>query len=644
MRRSALTAAAAALFATASAQTTVEYCDELSRCFAAHVNAEGIVYGFAIPEATAAPFDLILQITAPIEIAWAGVAFGPRMTNVPLIITWPYEETTVATSRVAYSYTLPSENENAPLRVLDGSYVNATHWVSTLHCTGCSSWADIIPEPPNSLDPTAPNYFGFVHSTVPVDTPEDPGTTFGIHDVSLINGVDFSLAQSEEFEEWAGGDGGEEPAPTATSAAPSTTFATVTQTPSAPAQVPIPSSCNLQSIFPLRAASGWGFLKLAGGLRAPRGMAVDTNGNLLIIQVGLGLTAHTIGTNGCISGARTLISRPQLTHGVALTPDGRTLYVSSATTVWRYNYNPATQAVSGESVVVRNMYPSSHTTRTLVVPPATPNILVVSLGSNGNLDGPAVRKEAGRAIVKSFDMGTSVPGGGWDYNTQGRYLGYGLRNEVALAVDPNNMVWGVENSADDFTRTVNGVSTNIKEENPAEELNYLGDPSVSNENWYGYPTCFTVWGGEVFPDGRPATGSQFIPAPNSTFNDATCGQRSTPPRLALQAHAAPIDAKFDRNGDNLFVTLHGSWNRVIPYGFKVVTIPFTTNAAGGYEPVAPANSRDGYDDILWDTQSGCSGFQCFRPSGLVWDADFTRMFIASDNYREGELYMLYRTS
>lgn len=36
----------------------------------------------------------------------------------------------------------------------------------------------------------------------------------------------------------------------------------------------------------------------------------------------------------------------------------------------------------------------------------------------------------------------------------------------------NPRVWGVENSADEFARVVDGVSTPIVEENPAEELNY----------------------------------------------------------------------------------------------------------------------------------------------------------------------------
>lgn len=166
---------------------------------------------------------------------------------------------------------------------------------------------------------------------------------------------------------------------------------------------------------------------------------------------------------------------------------------------------------------------------------------------------------------------------------------------------------------------------------------------MSNEDWYGYPTCFTVWDGSVFPDGAPITGSQFLPSPNSTYTDATCNNDSVAPRLSFQAHSAPMDGKFDADGANMYVTLHGSWNRESPTGFKVVEIPFTTNADGAYEPVAQADSTDGYNDILWDPQEACSSVTCLRPSGLVFDAEFSRAFIASDNAMQGELYMLFKT-
>ena len=93
----------------------------------------------------------------------------------------------------------------------------------------------------------------------------------------------------------------------------------------------------------------------------------------------------------------------------------------------------------------------------------------------------------------------------------------------------------------------------------------------------------------------------------------------------------------------MFATLHGSWNRDNPAGYKVIEIPFKQNSDGTYEPVAGPDSKDGYHDIVWDTQKKCSSRTCLRPSGLTWDREFDRMYFASDG-AEGEIFLLARNS
>lgn len=192
------------------------------------------------------------------------------------------------------------------------------------------------------------------------------------------------------------------------------------------------------SRYNLSAAAGWKYTLLATGLSKPRSLVFDTEGHLLVLEAGKGLTAHTIGANGCISASKTVIQMTQLNHGLALSPDGKTVYVSAAPTAWSYSYDAKTMTATNQQVVVRGMNPGGHNSRTLAVPPNNPNLLIVSLGSAGNIDEPAIMKETGRAIVKVFDL-SKTPSGGWTYNTQGWYLGYGLRNEVALVFDGNNM-------------------------------------------------------------------------------------------------------------------------------------------------------------------------------------------------------------
>lgn len=199
-------------------------------------------------------------------------------------------------------------------------------------------------------------------------------------------------------------------------------------------------------------------------------------------------------------------------------------------------------------------------------------------------------------------------------------------------------MWGVENSSDDLERTVNGQSIDIHTNNPAEELNYLGDITVPNTQWYGYPTCFTVWDPSEITDRQFETGDQFVLAPNSTFDDSTCSRVAVAPRLSFQAHSAPLDCKFDSGFENLYISFHGSWDRSTPTGYKVVQVPFTKSDDGSYEPTAAANSNTGYTDIFWNTDvTQCATGTCFRPVGIVFDGT-ERMYITSD--ATGEVFLL----
>jgi hypothetical protein len=96
-----------------------------------------------------------------------------------------------------------------------------------------------------------------------------------------------------------------------------------------------------------------------------------------------------------------------------------------------------------------------------------PNLLIISRGSDGNLDDRAAITGSGHSQVKVFDL-SHVPQGGYDYGKDGGILGYGIRNEVGVTSDWQGHVWGVLNSADDLER--NGKV--ISKDNPAEELNY----------------------------------------------------------------------------------------------------------------------------------------------------------------------------
>ncbi|KAI0105594.1 soluble quino protein glucose dehydrogenase [Hypoxylon sp. NC0597] len=416
-----------------------------------------------------------------------------------------------------------------------------------------------------------------------------------------------------------------------------------------PPSVPFPTSCSGVAAprFSYTVDSAWQVTKIASGLRQPRSIIFDNAGNMLVLQASSGISVHTFGSDGCINSTKTLVQNSGLNHGLSITPDGKTVYASSQTTVWSWAYDQAALTLTGQKTVVSGIGQGIHSTRTTVVSPKNPNLILVSVGSNSNWDDPTIDPSVGRAIVKVFDVSTA-PANGYSFNSQGTVLGYGLRNEVALAFDPNGHVWGAENSGDDFRRTVNGQSTDIHIDNPAEELNYLGDPEkpLAN-NWFGYPTCFTVWEPSNFRDNTALkTGSQFVVSPNSTFNDASCEGKSNPPRLSFPAHMAPITNVFDPAANNMYITFHGSWDRQPAQGYFVAEVPFTKNAEGNYEPVAPADSKTGYKNIIGAQNPGsCNSpsltmSTCWRLAGLSWDPAGERLFISSDNQAQGEIFVL----
>ena len=79
----------------------VIYHDQSGRRFASHTSSNGVIYGLAIPEANVAPFQTILQITAPIDIGWAGFSWGGGMAYNPLVVTWANGNSVQVASRIA---------------------------------------------------------------------------------------------------------------------------------------------------------------------------------------------------------------------------------------------------------------------------------------------------------------------------------------------------------------------------------------------------------------------------------------------------------------------------------------------------------------------------------------------------------------
>ncbi|CAZ81334.1 unnamed protein product [Tuber melanosporum] len=387
--------------------------------------------------------------------------------------------------------------------------------------------------------------------------------------------------------------------------------------------------------------NGYTYQLLTNQLTRPRNIVFDTNGNVLVSgdSDGIFVLKTSEAADGCvIYDGKTLLENSsglKLNHGLALSKDGRTLFASSPDVVYSWKYDPVKATIDNSSrrKIVTGMDSGGHITRTLLTSNLHSDVLLVSRGSDGNLDMEAKDLSKGKCMIKAFSVSKTKE---QDFTTQGNLLGWGLRNSVGLGEDSYGGIWAVENSADDLMRE--GID--IHQNNPAEELNFLGDlgETAFSEDFtapnYGYPYCFAAW----YPkDIKAATydikvGDQFALVMNNTFTDLTCRDMFQAPRLGFQAHMAPLDIKFHPQTGHAWISFHGSWDRETPIGYMVSVVEFK-----GGEPKEPRNSNNSITNILWNSNiTGCPQ-KCFRPVGIAFDR-MGRTWVTSDS--TGEIFII----
>ncbi|KAF2455199.1 soluble quino protein glucose/sorbosone dehydrogenase [Lineolata rhizophorae] len=388
-------------------------------------------------------------------------------------------------------------------------------------------------------------------------------------------------------------------------------------------------------------ADGFDARLIVQDLTKPRGMVFDHEGNLLVVESGKGITAMSLsyGDGSCVSvqEKKTIVSDTSLNHGIELSSDGNTLYASNSDMVFSFDYDAGsmTNTSSGKAIVT-GMASDDLVTRTLLIPRSADDKLLVSRGGDDNMDFGTVDLDSGRSQIRIFDLGGDDA---VDY-LEGEVLGWGLRNSVGVGENPRDGgIWSVENSVDDIER--DGES--IHADNPAEELNYHGILSDDDDDNaylganYGFPLCYAAWDVSEIPGGDGlSVGDQFaIGEENATVNDPFCAQDRQAPRLVFTAHTAPLDIKFDSQGDNAYISFHGSWNSPDPVGYRLSVVPFGPSG----QPTAPSTSTTAARPILSNEDLDSCPDDCFRPAGLAWD-NAGRLYMTSDS--TGEIYVLVR--
>ncbi|TPX56163.1 hypothetical protein PhCBS80983_g04744 [Powellomyces hirtus] len=310
----------------------------------------------------------------------------------------------------------------------------------------------------------------------------------------------------------------------------------------------------------------------------------------------------------------------KLNHGIAM--DDAYLYASSATTVyrWKYDRKSPTIDVATREIFINNIDgadPNSdtaagHITRTIVL---DRNWMYVSVGSAGNVDRDSSRSKVRRFAYKSA---TTLP---IDYQ-KGEVWADGVRNAVSMAFDARGAVWIAVNGADDLARP--DLAPDMVQDSPVEPIYKLNGPANA---FYGYPYCF-VAGNTTGTFATDTNAGKVYAWPDfmndGTHTDAWCQNPANVilPDAMVPAHAAPLAAQFHTETGDMYLALHGSWNRNIPSGYSLVRLPFT--------PAGTPTTNRVTDTIMWLTAGPCAyGGSCFRPAGLAIVGDVA--YVSSDN-------------
>ncbi len=334
------------------------------------------------------------------------------------------------------------------------------------------------------------------------------------------------------------------------------------QAASLPATAPVAQAAPVKPVAlvpppqPVSLPPGFAISVFAQGLSSPRMLAIGPDGQLYVADTGNNRIVRLPDLNhrGVADQVQVVADNLFAPNSVAFYKDG-SLYVGETTRILRLSAPDANGVFQQRQVLVQGLPSGDHNTRTILFSPDW-STMYVAIGSSCNV---CIESDPRRATIMRYD-----PNGG-----AGQVFASGIRNAVGITFRPGT---------DELWATVNGRDY-MGEDQPPDTIIL----AQQGQN-YGWPRCQA--GNIIDPQ----------------FGGPGACQGVAQPEVRLQAHSAPLGLAFYTGAQfpvqyrgGLFVAYHGSWNRTVPTGYKLVFIPFQDGKPGPVQDFATGWLANGSD-------------------------------------------------
>ena len=327
-----------------------------------------------------------------------------------------------------------------------------------------------------------------------------------------------------------------------------------------------------------------------------RVMVFDENGDMWISQTSAGTITRLTVENGAVVAQNIIFNGLNKPHGLAFDPrNSSILYIAEENRVSRVNVS--TKEKTLEEVLVLP-HGEGHFTRTIGFGPD--GRLYISIGSSCNV---CDETEEWRGTILS--LGKSA--------TDLKIFARGLRNAVFFTWHPfTRELWTTEMGRD-----------LLGDDTPPDEINIVREGA-----FYGWPRCY----GKNVHD---------IDFDTNTYIRNPCVEPfEVPSYIDTPAHSAPLGLVVvepslgwpEEYWNNLIVAYHGSWNRTVPTGYKLVRMNLDQNGK-------PKEENFIHDFATgWLREKNGSYEVLGRPAGIVVGPD-KALYVSDD--KAGLIYKIF---